>query len=573
METEPLLDHFSTIADAPGGVGRLRELILDLAVRGRLVPQRGSDGLASDLIEQSGAERLRRLAVSGLPRKAVEPLTDDDIPFEVPLSWKWVRLATISTDLRQGVPTQPFHYIDVGSIDSETGVIGETSVVSPEAAPSRARKAVQTNSVVYSTVRPYLRNIAIVDRDFEPPAVASTAFSVVTPLPGILSTWVFRCLRSPYFTSYVEERQKGVAYPAISDREMRRAPIPLPPTSEQQRITAKIDELMTLCDDLEARQVTRQEVIAGLRASSLGALVSAETEEDIQNAWSRVYTNWESITGRPDCMDDLRRMIPELAVRGRLVRQDPDDEPASTRIAQTEAQANLAKSQSYAPVDSDEMPYELPRSWSWVRLGSIALSSDSGWSPHCNPEPRSGTEWGVLKVSAVSWGKFRPEENKALPPGLEARPACEVHDGDFLISRANTEELVARSVVVERAPPRLMMSDKIVRFTLLDDVDNEFVNLANSAAHSRAYYSRHASGTSRSMKNVGRRTMSNLPIPLPPAREQRRIVLKVRQLTDLLDQLERRTTEAMDAHDKLATSVVFELTSEDSSKGSRSLRG
>jgi type I restriction enzyme S subunit len=237
-----------------------------------------------------------------------------------------------------------------------------------------------------------------------------------------------------------------------------------------------------------------------------------------------------------------------------LVPQDPNDEPAEALIASIADKRRAAKAKEYLPIDSDEVPYEIPDSWSWVRLGNVSLASDAGWSPQCFPEGRSGTNWGVLKVSAVSWGVFKAEENKALPPGMIGRPDCEVQAGDFLLSRANTEELVARSVIIDHTPPRLMMSDKIVRFTFPDEIEKAFVNLANLSDSSRAYYALNASGTSSSMKNVGRDVMRNLPIPLPPLAEQRRIVAKVDQT---------QLTASRTASINLMEAVVTELTAQE----------
>jgi type I restriction enzyme S subunit len=255
------------------------------------------------------------------------------------------------------------------------------------------------------------------------------------------------------------------------------------------------------------------------------------------------FEKFDLFADAPDAVAKMRELVRHLAVTGKLVGQDPCDEHADELIARIAEQRHAKKAKEYQPVTAEEAPYELPFSWSWVRMGNISLTSDSGWSPQCLPESRTGTEWGVLKVSAVSWGVFKPEENKALPPGMTSRPDCEVKAGDFLLSRANTEELVARSVVVDQTPPRLMMSDKIVRFTFPDEIERAFINLANSSVHSRAYYARNASGTSSSMKNIGREVMCNLPIPLPPLAEQKRIVAKVDELMALCDRLEAQQQE------------------------------
>ncbi|MBT9545651.1 MAG: restriction endonuclease subunit S [Candidatus Sericytochromatia bacterium] len=185
--------------------------------------------------------------------------------------------------------------------------------------------------------------------------------------------------------------------------------------------------------------------------------------------------------------------------------------------------------------------FVLPQGWAWVRLANLVEQSEAGWSPSCESHPRKQGEWGVLKVSAVSWGEFRPQENKALPSNLEPRTQYEVQSGDFLVSRANTAELVAKSVLVEDTPSQLMLSDKIVRLKLFHSIVGKFINMVNLSPESRCYYVRVAGGTSSSMKNVSREQILNLLIPLPPLAEQERIVAKVDQLLALCDQLTERT--------------------------------
>jgi type I restriction enzyme, S subunit len=193
------------------------------------------------------------------------------------------------------------------------------------------------------------------------------------------------------------------------------------------------------------------------------------------------------------------------------------------------------------------------------RAHCILLRSHAGQSPQCLPRKRIGDEWGVLKVSAVSWGAFDPEENKALPPGMQPRLENEVKAGDFLLSRANTEELVARSVVVTHTPPNLMISDKTVRLIISSQVDKQFINVAHLSNHARTYYASNASGTSSSMKNVSREIMYQVPIPLPPLVEQHRIIAKIDQLMALCDELEQQIDSATDKRTELLNALMAQL--------------
>jgi type I restriction enzyme S subunit len=163
-------------------------------------------------------------------------------------------------------------------------------------------------------------------------------------------------------------------------------------------------------------------------------------------------------------------------------------------------------------------------------LGELITRIEAGWSPSCQARPREGDEWGVLKVSACSWGAFLEEENKAVIPGTEPRRDIEVRVGDLLISRANTLELVARSVVVEQCGPGLMLSDKTLRLVPIRDVDAAYLNLANLSPVARAHYAANATGTSASMRNVSQEAIRATPIPLPPLRVQREVVAAVRRM-------------------------------------------
>ena len=191
-------------------------------------------------------------------------------------------------------------------------------------------------------------------------------------------------------------------------------------------------------------------------------------------------------------------------------------------------------------------------------MGSVVNASEAGWSPTCIGSPRTAGKWGVLKVSAVSWGEFDAMANKELPADLVPRPEYEVMDGDFLLSRANTAELVARSVVVKKAEPRLILSDKIIRLDISRQMSRDFLNLCNNAEHARNHYATNASGTSSSMKNVSREVVLATPIPIPPMAEQFRIVGRVNELRLLCIDLRQRLDCQLKVQMNLSSSLLFD---------------
>jgi len=248
--------HFVELYSIKANVTELRKAILQLGVMGKLVPQDPSDQPARELLKEIEAEKLR-LVKEGKIRepKPLPEITSEDVPYDLPKEWIWARIRNIGHDWGQKIPDRLFTYIDVGSINNSKGIISEdVQLLGEDEAPSRARKIVQQNTVIYATVRPYLLNIAIIGKEYGPEPIASTAFAIIHPFAGIYNRFIYHYLRSPVFISYVESAMKGVAYPAINDGDFFRAPFPIPPLAEQYRIVAKIDKLMALCEHLE-RQI------------------------------------------------------------------------------------------------------------------------------------------------------------------------------------------------------------------------------------------------------------------------------------------------------------------------------
>ena len=279
-----------------------------------------------------------------------------------------------------------------------------------------------------------------------------------------------------------------------------------------------------------------------------------------------LLAHFDLLATAPDGIARLRELILSLAVCGKLVPQDAKDEPASVLLKRIRkekacliAAGKIKRDKPLPPIADDEKPFELPDGWNWVRFGDLVNSSEAGWSPSCSNTPRESDHWGVLKVSAVSWGEFRSDENKELPPGLVPRPEFEVQPGDFLMSRANTEELVARSAIAGKPESRLMMSDKIIRLHISSRMNKVFCNLYNNSAAARSHYAENASGTSSSMKNVSRETILKLPVPIPTSNEQSRIVARVEELRRLCAALRERLMQSCEVQTRLADTLADAL--------------
>lgn len=202
----------------------------------------------------------------------------------------------------------------------------------------------------------------------------------------------------------------------------------------------------------------------------------------------------------------------------------------------------------------------MPKGWRRCKLGDLISGIEAGKSYAAESRPAEPGEYGVLKVSAVTWGSFRPEENKALMPGTEIRPQYQVHAGDVLISRANTAELVGAVVLVDRDYPRLLLSDKTLRLLFAsDEVYLPYMVLALRSDAVRRYFGANATGTSASMRNLSQDKLVGAPIWLPPLTEQRRIVTKVDELLTICSVLGRKMEQSSAAQQATLQAILAHL--------------
>lgn len=246
------LDHLSEIIRTKSDAKQLRQAILHLAVSGQLVPQEPSEGTGEELFQQIQAEKAELIKQGRIKKqKPLPEITNDEMPFKIPNSWKWTRTSDMGYALGQKVPDKDFYYVDVASIDNNSQKLKQPSMIAAKEAPSRARKLVQKGTVIYSTVRPYLLNTAIIEGNFDKELIASTAFAILNPFNGVSSQWILSNLISDYFTNYTNQKSVGMAYPAINDAQFGMAISPLPPQAEQKRIVAKTTQLLNLVAKLE----------------------------------------------------------------------------------------------------------------------------------------------------------------------------------------------------------------------------------------------------------------------------------------------------------------------------------
>lgn len=586
MNKQTFVESFAYIADTPGGVDRLRRLILDRAVRGQLAEQRSDDEPAHHLIKRISENEKGPKASKNLRRpRALAAVTDSERTFVAPQGWEWTRMGDVVQIVR-GVTFPASAKRLVHSSDT-VACLRTTNV----------QRTVEWNDLIYVSTEyvkhdeQYIVGDEIIismanSRELvgkvapvrEVPRIATFGgfIAAIRPLGGISRDFILAVLASPKVQAEFRRGANQTTNIAnISVASLREMPVAIPPIAEQGRIADRVEELMAVCDELEEQLEHRAEARTALTSATLHRLsaattTTAEARADLAVFADNIDIHLASGEGDVAALKQVRQTILDLAIRGRLTRRSPDEEPATELLNRVVSERDrmieakeIRRPRAQPGSPTGEQKFETPTTWEWATLGQLVLFSDSGWSPVCLPSRRNDeSEWGVLKVSAVSWGNFRADEHKLLTPGLVPRPQIEVRDGDFVMSRANTARLVGRSVVVTDPPPRLMLSDKHVRLRFLNRVCAEYVNIVNGSSYARSYYAVVATGTSDSMRNINRDQILALPIPVPPLAEQRRILDVVNALHAHCDDLELQLVDARTRRLSLSESVVAQVVGE-----------
>lgn len=533
------------------GIKKLRELILELAVRGKLVPQDSSDEPASELLKRIQIEKAKLIAENQIKKeKSFDPISTEEIPFQLPHEWKWVRIGQIGHDWGQKIPDCDFRYIEVSAIDNQRGVISSAELVRPENAPSRARKLVKNGTLIYSTIRPYLLNIAVVEEDFLPEPIASTAFAVVHPFCAMPPRYFLFFLRSPVFVRYVESVQMGIAYPAINDRQFFSGVMPLPPIEEQHRIIAKVDELMALCDQLEAQHSDAADAHEQLVSHLLGTLTQSQSAADFNTNWQRIAAHFDTLFNTEASIDALKQTLLQLAVMGKLIAQDANDEPASELLEKVSSEIKRLqvekKYQKTGKLKSKEGIHKYPKTWVTVQIGEICPSIVPSRD---KPKSFSGNIPWITLPSFPMNGWYLDSSGAGL--GLTQEEATKysariIPENSVLMSCIGRFGLTA----INRIP--VIPNQQIHAFIIVDGIIPEFLSIAIRVSGKQM----EEMATSTTIAYLNKSNCESIEFGLPPTAEQRRIVTKVDELMALCDQLRSCIAGANHQQKKLADVLV-----------------
>jgi type I restriction enzyme, S subunit len=555
MNPEVLLVHFNRISDAREAVPRFRQFIIDLSVRGKLVEQDHRDEPASELLERVTMEwqRLFRAGIIKNERVSRE-IQQVEQPYSLPNNWQWIRLGEC-LEMINGRAFKPTDWLPVGL------PIVRIQNLNNENAPFNYcdESTVQQRHIIDS-------GCFLISWSGTP----GSSFGAFIWRRGkaALNQHIFKCglIGGAYYDRFLQiaingrldemiaKAHGGVGLQHITKGKLENLPLSLPPLAEQHRIVAKVDELMALCDGLEAARNERGVRQDRLAAASHHQLNDGSIPETFHRSASFYLTHFQCVTARPTHIQQLRETVLNLAVRGRLVAQDPNDEPVARLLAQND-KARHAIADEDRRADEDSQPllaaddrWNIPLAWDWRALADLVLFIDyRGKTP-------TKTQRGVRLITAKNVKKsfinISPEEFLS-----ERDYHCWMtrgfpKNGDILFT---TEAPMGNAAVV-RLSERFALAQRVICFRGYGAVNPDFLTLHLLAEPFQSILDKTATGLTA--KGIKAAKLRRLPVAVPPLAEQLRIVAKVNELMELCDRLEAQLTATQERKGSLLAAVL-----------------
>ena len=478
---------------------QLKNSILQWAIQGKLVPQDPNDEPASVLLEKIRAEKERLVKEGKLKKKDLEVkhIAEDEIPFEIPKGWEWVKLGFIAQIARGGSPRPikdyltdgpgGINWIKIGDTDKGGKYINACKEKIKLEGLKKSRKVspgdfLLTNSMSYG--RPYITNIEGCIHD---------GWLVLSPFASVFQqSYLYYVLSSPFAFNQFSGKVAGAVVQNLNSDKVADSIVPLPPLAEQHRIVAKIEELMPLVEKC------------------------GETQEALEE-WNNSLP------------EKLKKSILQEAIQGKLVPQDPNDEPASVLLERIrEEKKRLVeegklkkKDLEVKPIEEEELPFEVPESWSWCRIGEIS-ESYIGLTYKPSDVTESGTI--VLRSSNIKDGKLVLDDLVRVSVPISNK--LWVKQNDIIIcARNGSKKLVGKSAIVNEVKEPMTFG------AFMAICKTSFHEYVYVFLQSELFYSqlRNVSGTT-TINQLTQNNFNSFLIPLPPLAEQRRIVAKIEEL-------------------------------------------
>ena len=524
------------------GIKKLRELILELAVRGKLVPQDPNDEPASELLKRIAAEKAELVKQGKIKKqKPLPEISEEEKPFELPEGWEWVTLATVGEIVGGGTPKSDnpqfwakngIKWITPADLYGLKGkyITSGARDISPAGLSNSSARLMPKGSVLFSSRAP-IGYVAIADAELS----TNQGFKSCVPYIKESAEYIYYFLLAS--AKKIDAEASGTTFKEVSGAIVSKILLPLPPLSEQLKIVSRANELMSLCDQLEQQSLTSLDAHQQLVETLLGTLTDSQNAEELAENWTRISEHFDTLFTTEASVDALKQTILQLAVMGKLVPQDPNDEPASEllkRIAQEKAQlvkeGKMKKQKSLPPISDEEKPFELPEGWEWSYLSDIGrlARGRSKHRPRNDPTLYADGTIPLVQTGDVARSNGCINTYSALYNQLGLSQSKLWNKGTLCITIAAN---IADSGILNFDA---CFPDSVVGFT---PYENEIPVLYFHYFMMTIKSTLEKFAPSTAQKNINIDILSQLFFPCPPLEEFHRIVDKVQNLLSVCDVL------------------------------------
>lgn len=534
------------------GIKKLRELILELAVRGLLVPQDPNDEPASELLKRIAAEKARLVKEGKIKKdKPLPPIAAGEAPFAIPAGWAIARLADVINVLngraykKHEMLSEGTPILRVGNLFTSNEWYFSDLELEPE-------KYIDDGDLIYAwsaSFGPFIWQGGKVIYHYH-------IWKMEFFSKADVDKFYFRHYLQAISAS-IKASGNGIAMIHMTKERMEKLVLPIPPIEEQHRIVAKVDELMALCDQLEQQTDASLGAHQTLVETLLSALTGAADHAQFASAWQRIAGHFDTLFTTEESIDQLKQTILQLAVMGKLVPQDPNDEPASELLKKIAAEkaklvreGKIKKEKPLPPIEDAEIPFELPKGWLWERLPNISFFQEG---PGIMAKDFRDTGVPLIRISGVHGPVVSLDGCNFLDEDMVAKKwnHFRLEEGDIIlsssaslgkVSKVGPEAIgsVAYTGLIRFKSFKYVFDDYLIQFL----GSSEFVRQIDDSKRGAA------------IQHFGPTHLRGMIVPVPPLLEQRHIVAKVNELMALCDQLKSRLSDAQTTQLHLADALV-----------------
>ncbi|WP_197094768.1 restriction endonuclease subunit S [Erwinia sorbitola] len=543
------------------GIKKLRELILELAVRGKLVPQDPNDEPASELLKRIAAEKADLVKQGKIKKqKPLPEISEDEKPFELPVGWEWVRLIDIMADIHYGYTASADETKEVKLLritDIQDDKVNWGTVPGCDISERMVEQyKLNNNDIVIARTGGTVGKSYLVENMNVSSVFASYLIRLkyLSPMQAGF-TKVF--LGSQLYWQQLYDGTSGTGQPNVNGNTLKAIILPIAPINEQHKVVSKVDELMSLCDQLEQQSLSSLDAHLQLVETLLATLIDSQNAEELAENWVRISQYFDTLFTTEASIDALKQTILQLAVMGKLVPQDPSDEPASEllkRIEQEKArlvkEGKIKKQKPLPPISEDEKPFELPEGWEWVQVQDICSKITDG--EHSTPQ-RSESGHYLLSARNVTNDGISLRDVDYVPTEVfnKIRGRCDPSIGDILISCSGS---IGRIAMVDKNDAYSMVRSAAMIRPVNGQLNLHYLMSSLQSPFLQTQMVKRSKKSAQANLFLG--AISCLVLPLPPVKEQSKIVNKVNELTKFCESLKSRLQSVQQTQLHLADALT-----------------